>query len=46
MAFPTNVTSVACYTPPTPVSTMSEWGLMLLGLLAVGLDIRQVHRRT
>lgn len=36
-----------CYTPPpAPVPTLSEWSLMLLGLLAAGLGVRQVRRRT
>ena len=32
--------------PPAPVPTLSEWSLMLLGLLAAGLGVRQVRRRT
>jgi hypothetical protein len=34
-----------CYTPPVTVNTMSEWSLMLLGLLAAGLGMRHVRRR-
>lgn len=41
--------AVSCTTtntpPVTPVPTLSEWGLMLLGLLAAGLGVRQVRRR-
>ncbi len=38
--------SAECYTPPpTPVPALSEWSLMLLGLLASALGVRQLRRR-
>lgn len=39
--------SAECYTPPpAPVPTLGEWSLMLLGLLASGLGVQRLRRRT
>ena len=40
-----DVTLVAPPVPPTPVPTLGEWSLMLLGLLAAGLGVHGLRQR-